>query len=123
MLQSDYHAADRLLNYQRYPFIPQHQIKWNWIGSLPFGRGKLIGRNANGFLNALIGGWQLAGAGTWYSRFFNLPTGLYGDFSGVQIYGKHHQVLDCRGGGWNCGGPYMEGYITGKTCYKSTHSG
>ena len=42
-------------------FDSTHQFTSNWLTELPFGRGKAIAGNANGFLNALIGGWQLSG--------------------------------------------------------------
>ena len=48
-----------------------------------------------------------------------MPTGLYGDFSGVQIYGKHHQVLDCRGGECIGGDLYWNGYIPANLVNKS----
>ncbi|PYV26614.1 MAG: hypothetical protein DMG27_06290 [Acidobacteria bacterium] len=111
MLPSDYQKADRYLNYQRDTSIPKHSVKWNWVGDLPFGRGKRFGGNAHGFLNALIGGWQFAGDGAWYSRYFNLPTGNYGDFNGVQVYDKKNSVLDCRSGQCVAGSLWWNGYI------------
>jgi hypothetical protein len=42
-------------------FNTPHQFSSNWLAELPFGRGKAIAGNASGFLNALIGGWQLSG--------------------------------------------------------------
>jgi hypothetical protein len=42
-----------------------HQINANWIANLPFGRGQAYARNANGFVNALIGGWQISGLARW----------------------------------------------------------
>jgi hypothetical protein len=39
----------------------KHQFNANWIAELPFGKGKSIGRNANRFTDAVIGGWQLSG--------------------------------------------------------------
>ena len=38
-----------------------HQFNANWIAELPFGRGKAIAGDASGWLNGLIGGWQLSG--------------------------------------------------------------
>jgi hypothetical protein len=46
-----------------------HQITANWIAELPFGRKKMIGGNANGFANAIIGGWQFSGLTRWESGF------------------------------------------------------
>jgi hypothetical protein len=47
----------------------KHQFNANWIAELPFGRGKALAGNANGALNAIIGGWQLSG-------LFRLTSGL-----------------------------------------------
>ena len=41
----------------------------NWIAELPFGRGKLWGRNIPGWANQLIGGWQISG-------IFRITSGL-----------------------------------------------
>ncbi|HSY33024.1 MAG TPA: TonB-dependent receptor [Verrucomicrobiae bacterium] len=46
-----------------------HQINANWIWELPFGNGRWIGKDAHGIVNALIGGWQLAGLARWTSGF------------------------------------------------------
>ena len=50
-------------------FDTTHQINLNWITELPFGRGKLVGRDAGGVLNAVIGGWELSGVARWTSGF------------------------------------------------------
>jgi hypothetical protein len=42
-------------------FDATHQFNANWIFELPFGRGRAIGKESNGLLNGLIGGWQLSG--------------------------------------------------------------
>ncbi len=42
-------------------FDVRHQVNANWVYELPFGRGKLLGGNAPGWLNAIVGGWQLSG--------------------------------------------------------------
>jgi hypothetical protein len=46
-----------------------HQINANWIAELPFGKGRWLGRNAHGFAEAIIGGWQLSGLARWTSGF------------------------------------------------------
>jgi hypothetical protein len=50
-------------------FDLRHQINANWIVELPFGQGKWIGNDAHGFVQALIGGWQLSGLARWTSGF------------------------------------------------------
>jgi len=43
--------------------------------TLPFGRGKLVGSNANRFVDALIGGWEISAKYTFYSGTpLTLPT-------------------------------------------------
>lgn len=41
------------------PYDYQSVYRINGIYELPFGKGKAIGRNANGLLDRIIGGWQL----------------------------------------------------------------
>ena len=47
--------------------IPPHQIKWNGLYELPFGRGKKFGGQVSRPVNQLIGGWQIAFIGYWQS--------------------------------------------------------
>ena len=46
-----------------------HQLNLNWIADLPFGKGRAIGGNSSGVVNAFIGGWQLSGVARWTSGF------------------------------------------------------
>jgi hypothetical protein len=50
-------------------FDTTHQFNTDFIVELPFGRGKEFARNANGFANAVVGGWQLSGLARWTSGF------------------------------------------------------
>ncbi len=50
-----------------------HQINANWIVELPFGKGKRFASDAHGFVEAVIGGWQLSGLARWTSGF---PVGV-----------------------------------------------
>jgi hypothetical protein len=50
-------------------FDTPHQVNANWIWELPFGKGKWIGRDAHGFAEGVIGGWQLTGLARWTSGF------------------------------------------------------
>ena len=45
-------------------FDYQSVFKINGLYDLPFGRGKLIGRNASGWLDRIIGGWEIGAIGT-----------------------------------------------------------
>jgi hypothetical protein len=42
-------------------FDATHQFNANWVVDLPFGRGRTFAPGANGFVNAVIGGWQVSG--------------------------------------------------------------
>lgn len=46
-----------------------HQFNANWIAELPFGRGKWLASDAHGFVQGLIGGWELSGLARWTSGF------------------------------------------------------
>jgi hypothetical protein len=87
---------NRFLNYQRDTGIPKHRTRWNWNYDLPIGKGKLIARNAPGWLNNLIGGWRVAGTGTIVSSWFSLPTNNWGAFTDFEVYGTKYPILDCR---------------------------
>ena len=52
----------------------RHQFNFNGVFELPFGKGKPWGSGASRGVNALIGGWQLAGVWYWTS---GLPTYVY----------------------------------------------
>jgi hypothetical protein len=46
-----------------------HQMNLNWIADLPIGKGRALGRNASGVLDAFVGGWQVSGLARWTSGF------------------------------------------------------
>jgi Carboxypeptidase regulatory-like domain len=50
-------------------FDTPHQVNANWVWELPFGRGRWVGGNSHGFVEGLIGGWQLTGLARWTSGF------------------------------------------------------
>ncbi len=74
---------DRLrLGYQNSVNVPAHSVRYNWLYELPFGKGKMFGGNSNRAVDALIGGWQVAGNATWRSGFWmgvNSSRYLFGD--------------------------------------------
>jgi len=111
IVPTDLNARNRLLNYQRDTSIPKHRLRWNWIVDLPFGRGKPLGGNAGGFLDRLIGGWQIAGLGSWRTRYFALPTSVYPKGNPVEIYGTKYPIQDCTSGVCYPGYLWWNGYI------------
>jgi len=108
---ADFDARNRFLNYRRDTGIPKHRLRWNWLVDLPFGTGKLFGGQAGPWLNRLIGGWQVAGFGTYRDRYWSLPTGNWGYLGQIEIYGKKYKIEDCRGGACIPGYLYYNGYI------------
>ncbi len=57
-------------------FDIRHLINSNWIYELPFGRGRWLGDNAPGWVDAIIGGWQIGGIFTMRSGLpFSATTG------------------------------------------------
>ena len=73
------------LVYFRSTNVPQHRIRYNTIVDLPFGRGKMFGGNASGFVNQFIGGWQVAAIGDWRSGLrMSVSPGLY-QFGDIRI--------------------------------------
>jgi len=58
---------DTNLGYGPADFDIRHLANVNGIWELPFGRGKAFGTNASGWVEQLIGGWQLSGIYTYRS--------------------------------------------------------
>jgi len=120
---TDFDARNRFLNYQRDTALPHHQLKWNWVADLPFGRNHLLARNAGKFLNTLVAGWQIAGSGTYQSRYWSLPTSNYGPASNIQIYGTKYPIQDCSAGACRPGYLYWNGYISPPLINRTDASG
>ncbi|MFB3829484.1 MAG: carboxypeptidase regulatory-like domain-containing protein [Bryobacteraceae bacterium] len=102
---------NRFLNYRRDPEIPKHRARWNWVADIPFGRAHRLGRNAGGWLDRVIGGWQLAAFGGIRSNYWSLPTSNWGALEGVELYGKKYPIEDCRSGRCLQGYLWYNGYI------------
>jgi hypothetical protein len=100
-----------LLLYARDTSVPQHEVRWNWLADLPFGKGKPLLRNANRFVDAVIGGWQVSGLGRWRSTWTMLPTDLWPTGQNVEYYGHKYPIEDCRSGSCIPGYLLWNGYI------------
>jgi Carboxypeptidase regulatory-like domain len=50
-------------------FDSTHQFNLNWVAELPVGRGRAVAGSANGWLDALIGGWSTSGVARYTSGF------------------------------------------------------
>jgi hypothetical protein len=76
-----------------------HQFNANWVAELPFGRGKAIAGDASGWLNGIIGGWQLSGLYRVTSGLpFSVSNGLNLPTNGANA-GLSTQVRPIRTGG------------------------
>ena len=53
--------SDPRLDYGNVSFSHRQRFLATFLYELPIGKGKLIARNANGVLDRVIGGWELAG--------------------------------------------------------------
>jgi Carboxypeptidase regulatory-like domain/TonB dependent receptor len=73
-LSAIYNSWNPALNRGTSEFDTRHLITGDYVYLLPFGRGKALVGNANGLVDAIIGGWQLAGSLHWSS---GLPFSLY----------------------------------------------
>jgi hypothetical protein len=49
------------LDYGNVPYTRRNRVLATFVYDLPFGKGKLFSRNTNGFVDRIIGGWELAG--------------------------------------------------------------
>ncbi len=66
------------LVYYNSGYIPAHRVRWNGLLDLPFGKGRAIAGNANGLVDAIIGGWQLSAIGDWRSgNWLSVDSGRY----------------------------------------------
>jgi hypothetical protein len=110
---ADFDALNRFINYQRDPTTPQNQVRWNWIADLPFGRGKKFA-NTRGWVDKVVGGWQIVGGGQWRTNHWTLPSdtnSIYPNGNPIEIYGEKYPIEDCRSGVCFPGFLYWNGYI------------
>ena len=102
---------DRLTNYKRDITIPKQRLSFNWVADIPVGKGKKLGGGMNHWLDMAVGGWQLAGAGSWNTTWFTLPADQFPTANGFKVYGKKYPVQDCRSGRCLSAFLYYNGYI------------
>jgi hypothetical protein len=105
-------ALNRYENYKVDTAIPMHHVTFNGIAELPVGKGKHFLGNAGKFLNALVGGYQLAFVGQVISQSFQVASANWGATSQVQNYGSSVPVNDCRSGVCHDAFLWFNGYIS-----------
>ena len=81
-------------------FDTTHQINANWVYQLPLGRGRRYGSDMNRALDAVVGGWQIAGLGRWTSGFpFNVGT-IFGFPTNWYLTGNADQIGNPKTGSY-----------------------
>ena len=108
------HPSDALNRYENYKLdtaIPVHHITFNGIYDLPFGTGKRFLGKSNKFVNALLGGFQVAFVGQVVSQSFQVASANWGASSQLENYGSSVPVTDCRSGVCRPAYLWFNGYI------------
>ena len=73
------------LDYGNVAYDRRHRFLTTYLYELPFGRGKRLLGNTNGFLNAAVGGWEVAGVVLVQSGPFLTPYQASTDPSGTNM--------------------------------------
>ncbi len=105
-------ALNRYENYKVDTAIPMHHVVFNGIVDIPVGKGKHFAGNAGRFLDALVGGYQVAFVGQVVSQSFQVASGNWGATSQVQTYGSSNPIDDCRSGVCHPAFLWFNGYIS-----------
>jgi hypothetical protein len=102
---------NRFQNYKLDTAIPLHRVTFNGIVDIPVGKGKRFLGNSNKWLNALVGGYQMAFVGTMVSQAFQVSSINWGAGSPVERYKDSLPITDCRSGVCRPGNLWFNGYI------------
>ncbi|MBL8228203.1 MAG: carboxypeptidase regulatory-like domain-containing protein [Bryobacterales bacterium] len=102
---------NRYQNYAIDSAIPVHRVNFNGIVDVPVGKGKRFLGNANRFVNAALGGFQLAYTGQVVSQMFLVGSGNWGETNPIQTYKEKVPITDCRSGVCREGFLWFNGYI------------
>jgi hypothetical protein len=103
---------------QRYPnseygnadFDVRHRFVFSYVYDLPFGRGRTFAKSASGFVNQILGNWQMAGV-------FSAATGNYYTASDINPVSNS----DCGGTvGFYCSRPNLVGKPNASPCIPGT---
>ncbi len=105
-------ALNRYENYHVDSVIPEHHLTFNGIVDLPVGNGKRFLHNANRWLDALVGGYQVAFVGQVVSQSFQVAAGNWGAAGPLQVYGSSVPINDCRSGVCHPEYQWFNGYVS-----------
>ncbi|MBS1832791.1 MAG: carboxypeptidase regulatory-like domain-containing protein, partial [Acidobacteria bacterium] len=102
---------NRWQNYRADTAIPQNRVSFNGLVDVPFGKGRRFLKNSNRFVDALLGGYQVAFVGTMVSQSFQVANTNWGATNPITLYKNSQKVKDCRSG--VCRDAYMwfNGYL------------
>ncbi|MCA2968270.1 MAG: carboxypeptidase regulatory-like domain-containing protein [Acidobacteriaceae bacterium] len=104
-------AFNRWQNYRADTDIPLHRVTFNGLVDVPFGKGRRLLKNANKFVDALVGGYQVAFVGTMRSQAFQVGNSNFGATSPIKLYKDAVPVTDCRSGVCRPGNLWFNGYL------------
>jgi hypothetical protein len=102
---------NRWQNYRPDTAIPLHRATFNGVVDVPFGKGRRMLKNSNKFIDALIGGYQVAFVGTVVSQSFQVANTNYGAYSPIKLYKDSAPVTDCRSGVCRQAYMWFNGYL------------
>lgn len=103
---------NRYENYKVDTVIPLHRVSFNGIWEVPVGKGKRFLGNSNKFLNAVVGGYQMAYVGTYVTQAFTVASGNWGATSEVKRYKSSVPITDCRSGVCRPAYLWFNGYLS-----------
>jgi len=91
-------------------FDVRHRFVFSYVYDLPFGRGRRFAKNASGFVDQVLGNWQMSGV-------FAAATGNY--YTATDIVSVSNS--DCGGTvGFNCARPNLVGNPNTRPCVPGT---
>lgn len=105
-------ALNRYENYKLDTAIPLHRIGFNGIYDVPVGKNKRFLGKANRFLDALVGGYQVAFVGQVVSQSFQVASANWGATSPIQLYKSDVPITDCRSGVCRPAYLWFNGYVS-----------
>jgi len=97
------------LDYGNSDFDVRHRLVFSYIYDLPFGRGKMLAKDASGVVNQILGDWQLSGV-------FSDTTGNYYTATDADSVANG----DCGGTVAGCARPNLVGNPNAKPCVAGT---
>jgi hypothetical protein len=102
---------NRWQNYRADTAIPLHRLTFNGVVDVPLGKGRRFLSNSNKFVNALVGGYQMAFVGTMVSQAFQVTNTNFGEYNPITLYKDKVPVQDCRSGVCRQAYMWFNGYL------------